>query len=149
MSDGLLRPALALKCATVIAVLAGLICAAACGGGDAANTGRKVKAENVSADDVERDLKFDARVSDFDTDGNKLIVNVNQQWMSSPAGMQQTAVQRWLTRWQASKASDGGAAPKDTQVVVRYEGNDILTATGNGEIKVAKAAAESESAEAK
>ena len=142
MSDQIIRPGLALRCAVFMILMAVLVLSAACGS-EGSKSMPKTSGQNISAEDVERDLKFDARVSDFDTDGDKLMVNVNEHWMSSPAGMQQTAVKRWLARWQASRSDDSGKAPKDTQVIVRYEGDDILTATPEGGVKVvAKAISE-------
>ena len=150
MSNDFVRRAPAPRPAAFVLLLGVLLLAAACGGGDAANTAAKASGGSVSSEDVETDLKFDARVSDFEADGNKLVVNVNEHWMSSPAGMQQTAVKRWLSRWQASKADDGGKPPKDAQVVVRYDGGDILTATADGGVKVvAKAKTEDEGGDAK
>ena len=138
MSNDLVRRALARKRA-VYAILVGVVLfAAACGGG-AENAKTRTSAGSVTAEDVERDLKFDARVSDFETDGDKLVVNVNEHWMSSPAGMQQTAAKRWLARWQAAKAGDGGKAPKDAKVEVRYGGKPILTAAEDGVNVLAKA----------
>src|SRR5215470_3431786 len=72
-------------------------------------------------EDVEKQLKYDARVQDYETDGDKLIVNVNQAWISSPPGMQERAVGQWYTLWQNSH---GGKQQKGPQVVVRYDGND-------------------------
>ena len=125
-----------------VTVMSLLFLAAGCGGGEPMSTEAKPSSVPVTAEDVERDLKFDARVSDFDTEGNKLIVNVNEHWMSSPAGMQQTAVKRWLTRWQASKVGEGETSPKDLKVIVRFNGDEILVAMADGSVMVAKSKAE-------
>ena len=137
MSNDSVRRALARKCAASV-ILVGVVLLAACGGGSE-NAKTRISAGSVTAEDVERDLKFDARVSDFETEGNKLVVNVNEHWMSSPAGMQQTAVKRWLSRWQAAKAGNGGNAPKDAKVEVRFGGKPILTAAEDGVSVLAKA----------
>ena len=149
MSNDLVRRAPAPRCAGFVILFGVLLLGAACGGGDTASPTAKASGGNVSAEDVERDLKFDARVSDFEEDGNKLVVNVNEHWMSSPAGMQQTAVKRWLARWQAAKAGEGGTPPKDAKVVVRYDGGEILTATADGGIKVVTKKSEDETGDAK
>ena len=143
MSSDLIRRGLVRKSAALVMLVGLLFLAAACGSGDSNNAAANASAGSVSAEDVERDLKFDARVDDFNIDGNMLEVNVNEHWMSSPAGMQQTTLKRWLARWQASKTGDGEMPPKDIQVVVRYQGEPILTAAGDGKVEVvAKAKSE-------
>ena len=118
-----------LKCASVLTLLTVSMFAAACGSDEPAKAAAKPFSEALTSDDVERDLKFDARVADFDTDGDTLTVDVNEHWMSSPAGMQQTALKRWFTRWQAAREAESGKAPKGAEIVVRYDGNEILRAT--------------------
>src|SRR5215467_14147857 len=140
MSIGFIRAGLAMKCGLAVAIVALLLLAGACGG-DSASPKAKASGEHATTEDVERDLKFDARVSDFDVDGNKLVVNVNDRWMSSPAGMQQTAAKRWLERWQTAKEAEGQSA-KDAKVVVRFNGDDILTVNAGGVTVVAKAKSE-------
>ena len=149
MSNDFVRSASALKCAAFVTLVGALLVAASCGGEDAASATTKPSGVSVSAEDVERDLKFDARVSDFETVGNKLVVHVNEHWMSSPAGMQQTTVKRWLARWQASKAGDNGKPPKDAKVEVRYDGDPILIATADGGVEVIAKAKSDEGGDAK
>ena len=111
-------------------VLMGSLLVASCGGGGEA-TGIKAPSPsaNVSGDDVEKSLKFDSRVQDFDTDGDKLTVNVNEHWTSSPVGMQERALKKWFADWQGARAGDNGKPPKDVTVVVKYDGNDVARAT--------------------
>jgi hypothetical protein len=84
--------------------------------------------KNASGQEVEKLLKFDSRVRDFEIDGDRLIVNVNQYWMGSPPGMQQQALGQWLSSWQAERSEDG-KVPKGLEVVVRFEDKDVARAT--------------------
>ena len=87
-------------------------------------------AGSVSQEDVERQLRYDARVQDFDvTDDGKLIVNVNQNWVASPPGLQERAVGQWFGMWQAAQNKKG------VQVIVRHDGKDIASWSGEGGYK--------------
>jgi hypothetical protein len=109
----------------------GAMLGASCGGGsEAASIPAPSPSANVSSDDVEKSLKFDSRVQDFDTDGDKLTVNVNEHWVSSPVGMQERALKKWFADWEGARASDnGGKPPKGVTVVVTYDGNAVAKAT--------------------
>ena len=100
-----------------------------CGGSPENNTSSIVAPANVSNQSVEQTLKFDSRVQDFDTDGDKLTVNVNDSWMKSPPGLQERAVDGWLAGWKSERAGDGGSVPKGLTVVVKYDGNDVARGT--------------------
>ena len=110
-------------------ILALALAAGSCGGGTENNTSSIVPPANVSNQNVEDTLKFDSRVQDFDTDGDKLIVNVNESWMKSPPGLQERSVDGWLSGWKAERAGDSGSAPKGLTVLVKYDGNDVARAT--------------------
>ena len=110
-------------------ILALALSASSCGGGTENNTSSIVPPANVSNQNVEDTLKFDSRVQDFDTDGDKLIVNVNESWMKSPPGLQERSVDGWLSGWKAERAGDSGSAPKGLTVLVKYDGNDVARAT--------------------
>jgi hypothetical protein len=113
-------------------VLMGSLFVASCGGGaETAGIKAPSPSANVSSDDVEKSLKFDSRVQDFDTDGDKLIVNVNEHWTSSPVGMQERALKKWFADWEGARAGDNGKPPKDVTVVVKYDGNDVARATSD------------------
>src|SRR5262249_8570086 len=93
-------------------VLALAFSTSSCGGSPENNTSSIVAPANVSNQSIEQTLKFDSRVQDFDTDGDKLTVNVNESWMKSPQGLQERAIDGWLSGWKAERAGDGGSAPK-------------------------------------
>jgi hypothetical protein len=110
-------------------MMAGTLIVSSCGGGsDSAGTSQAAST-NVSEDDVQRGLKFDSRVKDFDTDGDKLVINVNEYWQSSPSGLQERALQKWFSQWQSARSGGAAKPPKGTEVVVKYEGDDVARAT--------------------
>ena len=111
------------------AILAMAFAAASCGSGSESNTSSIVPPANVSNQSIEQTLKFDSRVQDFDTDGDKLTINVNDSWMKSPPGLQERAVDGWLSGWRTERAGDGGSVPKGLTVVVKYDGNEVAKAT--------------------
>ena len=126
-------------------ILALAFLTASCGGGVENNTSSIVPPANVSNQTIEQTLKFDSRVQDFDTDGDKLIVNVNESWMKSPRGLQERAVDGWLSGWKAERAGDGGSVPKGLTVLVNYDGNEVARATPEHGIEmVGKPATKSE-----
>ena len=112
------------------------IATSSCGGGTENNTSSIIPPANVSNQNVEETLKFDSRVQDFDTDGDKLIVNVNESWMKSPPGLQERSVDGWLSGWKTERAGDSGSVPKGLAVLVKYDGNDIARATPQNGIEM-------------
>ncbi|HWO01328.1 MAG TPA: hypothetical protein VNS63_18860 [Blastocatellia bacterium] len=91
------------------------------------------------SDDVEKQLKYDARVDSFEADGEDLVVNVNESWTSSPQGMQERAVGEWYSLWHVQH---GG------KVIVKHDGNAVATWSSEGykpeKAKSGEGAAESE-----
>jgi len=75
------------------------------------------------SEDIEKQLKYDARVESFDSDGDTLIVNVNEHWASSPPGMQERAVGSWYTMWQPDH--------KAGKVIVKFEGENVASWTAD------------------
>jgi hypothetical protein len=73
---------------------------------------------------LEESLRSDSRIVDFQIEGEKLVVNVNEFWASSPPGLKQHALGQWFAKWQSER--------KGTQVLVRYQGEDIARATSRG-----------------
>jgi hypothetical protein len=88
-------------------------------------------------EDVDRELKFDARVQTYEAQGNKLVVDVNQSFASSPPGIQQRALSHWYSLWQAARTPQNSKPQKSLEVVVRYEGNDLARWTGEEGFKTA------------
>jgi hypothetical protein len=111
-----------------------------CGSGSENNTSSIVPPANVNNQSVEQTLKFDSRVQDFDTDGDKLTVNVNDSWMKSPPGLQERAVDGWFSGWKTERAGDGGSVPKGLTVSVKYDGNEVAKATPDHGIELLGAA---------
>lgn len=91
---------------------------------------------NISNAEVEKILKYDSRVQDFETDGDKLVVEVNKEWIQSPTGMQQRALDGWFVQWKAEHAAADGKAPKGTSVEVKYDGNTISRATQDKGVEI-------------
>jgi hypothetical protein len=117
-----------------ILVMVAMLGAIGCGGEHklAANA-PEYPAGSVSQEEIERQLRYDARVQDFEVSGDKLIVNVNQEWVASPPGLQQRAVGQWFGMWQAAQSKKG------VEVVVRHDGKDVATWSGEKGYKQAAA----------
>lgn len=96
----------------------------ACGGDDAPTTNARQYPTGIS-DDIHKQLKYDARVQDYEERGNTLVVNVNESWMSSPPGMRERALGQWYTLWQNSHGKQD-----DLEIVVQHEGNALDSWSG-------------------
>src|SRR5712692_5927581 len=68
-----------------------MLFAYACGG-DSRQTANAPKYPTGISEDIEQQLKYDARVDSFDTSSEDLVVNVNEAWLNSPPGMQERSV---------------------------------------------------------
>ena len=104
-----------------------LLLAVACGGGDSQSSKRLgLYAPGSKTDeDVDRELKFDARVQNYAAEGDKLVVNVSESFASAPPGIQQRALGHWYSLWQAARTPQNGEPQKDLVVVVQFEGNEL------------------------
>jgi hypothetical protein len=91
------------------------------------------------SDDIAKLLKYDARVQSFSEDGDTLDVEVNDEWMAMPQGMQERAMGHWFSIW---KSSHGAKA----RVVVRYGGSEISSYTADKGFQPAPKPKEEESA---
>jgi hypothetical protein len=91
--------------------------------------------------DLEALLKADARVDDFATEGEKLIVNVNSAFTSQPYGLQQRALGEWHNVWQAV---NGG---KNATVIAQSSGSEVAKWTASEGYKPKVVAKEKESTE--
>ena len=74
------------------------------------------------SENIEQQLKYDARVDSFDTSGENLVVNVNDAWLNSPPGMQERSAGQWYSSWHANHS--GG-------VEVQHDGNKVATWTSD------------------
>ncbi|HLG16317.1 MAG TPA: hypothetical protein VJH03_17690 [Blastocatellia bacterium] len=113
-----------LRWVTLASVLLSSLMVVACGGAN--NEGGQTGQSNAAFtnDELEQRLKFDARVTDYQMDGDKLTVNVNKAWMSSPPGLQVRATSQWFAMWQSARAGDG-KPPGGLEVVVQHEGEKV------------------------
>ncbi len=102
----------------------------------------------VTSSDVEKLLKYDARVKDFSMNGNKLVVEVNSSWMTSPPGIQERVTGQWYGQWQAANGGTAKSPKKDVSVLITNEGADIAQWTTDGFKPVAKIKAQEEAAKA-
>ena len=112
-----------LRVALMVLALCSVLFVSGCGG-DSAATGNASNGYPAGvSEDVEQQLKYDARVESFETDGEDLVVNVNESWATSPQGMQERAVGQWYSLWHAQH---GG------KVIVKYEGDPVASWSGEG-----------------
>lgn len=116
---GLIRPAL------WTTVLGLLLLAYGCAS-DSHEMGRAANYPSGISEDIEQQLKYDARVDSFDTGSDDLIVNVNDAWLSSPAGMQERSVGQWYSMWHANHPG---------KVIVQHDGNKIASWTSESGYK--------------
>ena len=101
----------------------------------------KYAAGSITSEDIDRQLKYDARVEDYDdSDDKKLIINVHQSWVASPPGMKQRTLNQWYSMWQAAHGD-----AKGLEVVVQHEGTPVAkwTAAGGYELIEQKKSEES------
>ncbi|HEV8486201.1 MAG TPA: hypothetical protein VGV87_21845 [Blastocatellia bacterium] len=112
-------------CITLISATTLLM--AGCSGGDSQSNGHVglYSPGSKTDEDVDKELKFDARVQNYTTEGDKLVVNVNESFASAPPGIQQRALGHWYSLWQAARTPQNSKPAKDLEVVVRFEGNDL------------------------
>jgi hypothetical protein len=83
-------------------------------------------AGSKSQADLEDLLKADARVNDYSTEGDKLIVNVNEAFTSQPYGLQQRALGEWHNVWQAVNNGSKNAA-----VIAQASGDEVAKWTAS------------------
>lgn len=90
-------------------------------GGDSTQPGATATYPTGISEDVEQQLKYDARVESFEAgDNDSLVVNVNDSWLNSPPGMQERSLGQWYTMWHANHS--GG-------VIVQHDGNKVASWT--------------------
>ncbi|HJZ66506.1 MAG TPA: hypothetical protein VKF81_00050 [Blastocatellia bacterium] len=92
-------------------------------GSDSSQTVSTGKYPTGISEDIEQQLKYDSRVDSFDSTGDDLTINVNDQWMNSPAGMQERAVGQWYGMWHSNHS--GG-------VIVQHDGDKVASWSSEG-----------------
>jgi hypothetical protein len=100
-----------------VIAISSMLFAVACGG-DAAPPGSSSEYPSGIGNDIYKQLKYDARVEDYEESGNTLVVNVNDSWTSSPPGIRARSLGQWYSLWQASHGTG-------SKIVVKHEGNEI------------------------
>jgi hypothetical protein len=96
-----------------------LMLAFACGGETPPADSARQYPTGIS-DDIYKQLKYDARVQDYNEEGNTLVVNVNESWIQSPPGMRERALGQWYSLWQGAHGKQS-----DLKIVVQHEGNPV------------------------
>ena len=103
-------------------VLGSMLLALGCGS-DAHHTISAEKYPAGISEDVEQQLKYDARVDSFSPEGDDLIVNVNDSWMHSPPGIRERALGHWFSLWKPSQNTA-------SKIIVKFDGNEVERWTG-------------------
>ena len=112
-----------LRVVTLSLALGSMLFIQACGG-DASQPDSSAAAYPAGvSEDIEQQLKYDARVESFEPDGEDLVVNVNDSWASSPQGMQERAVGQWYSLWHAEHSG---------KLIVKHNGNPVASWSGEG-----------------
>ena len=93
-------------------------------GGSQTQTGNTAKYPAGISDDIEQQLKYDARVDTFEPDGQTLVINVNDTWLHSPPGMRERALGQWYSLWQPSHGNG-------SKIVVKHDGEEIESWTAD------------------
>lgn len=95
-------------------------------GSESPQTGTAAKYPSGISEDIEQQLKYDARVDSFEPGDADLIVNVNDAWLNSPPGMQERSVGQWYSMWHSNHSGS---------VIVQHDGNKIASWTSESGYK--------------
>ena len=111
------------------AVFVFLLIACACGGHhNPPSSTDQLPGASADSEYLEKMLKFDARVQDYEISGDKLVVNVNDSWMDAPYGIKERAVGQWFNMFRSAQGNSRGAL----QVVVQHQGQEVAKWTPDG-----------------
>lgn len=95
-----------------------------CGGDEESTKPAEPPATGYSKD-VMQQLQYDARVESPQQEGDRLIVNVNEEWVKDANyGSREWTLKDWFAKWQAARAGNGNA-PEGLMVIVRHNGKDV------------------------
>jgi hypothetical protein len=111
-----------MKRSFLVALVAVSVFISACGG-DSKHSSQTIKypAGSITSEDIERQLKFDARVQDYDdSDDKKLIIHVHQSWVASPTGLKERSLGQWYSMWQSLRGDNKGL-----EVEVQHDGTPV------------------------
>lgn len=111
------RPTTTRRRAMCVLALGSMLFAYGCGS-DSHQTSTAAKYPAGISEDIEQQLKYDARVDSFEPDGEDLIVNVNDTWLHSPPGMRERALGQWYSLWQPAHSPA-------SKIVVRFDGSEV------------------------
>jgi hypothetical protein len=112
-----------------LAVFVLLFIAGACGGHDRLPSSTdQLPGASANSEYLEKMLKFDVRVQDYEISGDKLIVNVNDSWIAAPHGIKERAVGQWFNMFRSSQGNPRGTL----QVVVQHQGQEVAKWTPDG-----------------
>jgi hypothetical protein len=116
-THGLVHLSIIIRMMLVAFVLGSMVLAVGCGS-DSHHTSSAEKYPAGISEDVEQQLKYDARVESFTPEGDDLIVNVNDAWMHSPPGIRERALGHWFSLWKPSQNTA-------SKIVVKFDGNEV------------------------
>jgi hypothetical protein len=108
-----------------MAAFAAMVFAYGCGTESQESSGAAKYPTGIS-EDIEQQLKYDARVESFDSGDNDLTVNVNDAWLNSPPGMQERSVGQWYSMWHSNHRGS---------VIVQHDGNKVASWSSDGGYK--------------
>jgi hypothetical protein len=100
-----------------MAALGAMLFAHGCGSASREG-GSTAKYPTGISDDIQQQLKYDARVDTFEAGDSDLTVNVNDAWLNSPPGMQERSTGQWYSLWHSNH---GG------KVIVQHDGNQVAS----------------------
>jgi hypothetical protein len=133
------RSKFAVRTIALFVLVTALMIISGCGGHSIiGSSSAQFPAGSVSNDDVEKLLKFDARVESFQMEGNKLMVDVTNAWASAPPGIQARSLGHWYGMWQAANGGSADKQQKGVSVVVNHDGKAIAEWTPENGYRPAK-----------
>lgn len=116
-THGLVRLSQLVRLALFAFAAGSLLISSGCGS-SSHHTGTSEKYPAGISEDIEQQLKYDARVDSFNPEGEDLVVNVNDAWLQSPPGIRERALGQWYSLWRPAHS----AASK---IVVKFDGNEL------------------------
>ena len=113
-----------LRVVLLVIALGSMLVVNGCGSDATQNSNTAKQYPTGVSEDIDQQLKYDARVDSFGPDGEDLIVDVNDAWVNSPQGMQERAMGQWYSLWHAGHSSG--------KVIVKHNGDAVATWSDKG-----------------